>query len=291
MATAHQQIEKENAAQLFVKLSKKLEMKDVERRIFAQDCFHHPHEKCGIIEITGSEGSCKTELLLHLITNTITPKKWNHRAVNGLESSCIVIDNDLKFPFLRLITILEHRITKLCKTDDNQTITSDEAKNFVFVCLENLVVLNCRTSIEFLTTVYSLNDVLLSHPNTVFLCIDNIFLPTASEYIDSANKLEKWNAVLIDCFQHLIAEHRISIVFTRMMTKLVGNVDDFNKRLYELKKLSNNFMEIYRFYLNKSSSAVNGRTLEVICCEQNLPRLKSTSSCKFIVKERGIVFL
>lgn len=64
-----------------------------------------------VIELYGEEGSGKTQYLVHLIANAILPPSLNDAVVGGLGVSVILIDNDYSFNLLRLISILELRIS------------------------------------------------------------------------------------------------------------------------------------------------------------------------------------
>jgi DNA-repair protein XRCC2 len=68
-----------------------------------------------VYEFYGSEGTGKTELLLNLITSMILPKEWNSLQLNGSNAGVIFIDTDYKFQILRLVNLMEKRITKSCQ--------------------------------------------------------------------------------------------------------------------------------------------------------------------------------
>ncbi|XP_066920230.1 DNA repair protein XRCC2-like isoform X2 [Clytia hemisphaerica] len=72
-------LEVETASQLFSRLCGKPVLSTLENKLFKEDC----HNK--LAEISGPISSGKTEILLHIILNTLLPKTFKDTSVNGIE--------------------------------------------------------------------------------------------------------------------------------------------------------------------------------------------------------------
>lgn len=79
-----------------------------------------------VIELYGEEGSGKTQYLVHLIANAILPPSLNGAIIGGLGVSIILIDNDYSFNLLRLISILEVRISSASASPIKNSESSQE---------------------------------------------------------------------------------------------------------------------------------------------------------------------
>ncbi|XP_012589324.1 PREDICTED: DNA repair protein XRCC2 [Condylura cristata] len=152
-----------------------------------------------ILEFHGPEGTGKTEMLYHVAARCILP-----RADGGLEADVLFIDTDCRFDLLRLVAILERRLSG----------GSEEA---VTRCLARLLVAQCHSSAQVLLTLHSLGAVLCSRPALCLLAVDSL---SAFYWLDRASGGESpraQEATLAQCaqvLQRLVREHRLLLLAT-----------------------------------------------------------------------------
>ncbi|KAG8541067.1 hypothetical protein GDO81_029763 [Engystomops pustulosus] len=143
----------ESGTQLLARLEGRASLKELEPLLFASgDCPLHGD----IIEFHGPEGSGKTEMFCHLISRCILPV-----SEGGLQVEVVYIDTDYHFDMLRLVTILEHRLSR----SDEETVKQ---------CLSRFFLIYCSSSIQLLLTLYSLENMFCSRPSLCLLIIDSL---------------------------------------------------------------------------------------------------------------------
>uniref|UniRef100_A0A9L0S114 X-ray repair cross complementing 2 n=1 Tax=Equus caballus TaxID=9796 RepID=A0A9L0S114_HORSE len=159
-----------------------------------RDCF-----SCDILEFHGPEGTGKTEMLYHLTARCILPK-----SEGGLEVEVLFIDTDYHFDMLRLVTVLEHRLSQSCE-------------EVVKRCLGRFFLVYCSSSIQLLLTLYSLEAMFCGHPSLRLLIVDSL---SAFYWIDRVNGGESVNlqeSTLKKCSQFLeklVKEYRLVLFAT-----------------------------------------------------------------------------
>ena len=265
-------IESESGAQLFCRLSKKFGIKDTDPYLF-QQVPHLSREKCTVVELFGAESCGKTEIILNLVVNTILPVKWKNVNIGGLNSGVILIDNEFKFPFMRLMAVIEERFVKYTR-GEKASLALEDCKSFALEALENFVILNCRSSKEFLVTLYSIEKLLKSYPNAILLCIENISSFGIIDAVSDEKNIYRTQTQIAVIFKKLLQEHKMNILYTRPNFKLYGNYEEFYRKLIDVKKrYLGNRMEVIRFSLSKSvvTERVTNQRIDVILCEQIIP--------------------
>ncbi|CAF96152.1 unnamed protein product [Tetraodon nigroviridis] len=93
----------ESGAQLFARLDARRCLKDVEPRLFPE---HGGPDHGDVVELHGPAGTGKTELLYHLLCRCVMPA-----AAGGLEVEVMFVDTDYSLDMLRLVSILDRRLT------------------------------------------------------------------------------------------------------------------------------------------------------------------------------------
>ena len=63
-----------------------------------------------VVEIYGSSGTGKTEMLLSTLAQCILPPMWEGIEIGGNGVGVIFFDNDQKFSIFRLMQIIENKI-------------------------------------------------------------------------------------------------------------------------------------------------------------------------------------
>ncbi|TSK28311.1 DNA repair protein XRCC2 [Bagarius yarrelli] len=111
-------------------------------------------------------------MLYRLLSRCILP---THSG--GLEVEVVFIDTDYHFDMLRLVSILESRLT-------SSLLDSETEAAVVRSSLSRLSVLHCSSSVQLLLTLHYLEATLCSRPALCLLVIDSI---SAFYWIDRAN--------------------------------------------------------------------------------------------------------
>ena len=138
-----------------------------------------------VIELYGKEGCGKTQVLIHLIANCILPRTWEGVMLNGRGVGVVFVDTDYHFSMIRLVEVLEHRITSCTSRQGlHVTQTAREIKVLIKNCLSRMIVARCNCSVELLATVESLGDVFSNKPEICVLLIDSI---SAFYWLDKLN--------------------------------------------------------------------------------------------------------
>ncbi|XP_048196470.1 DNA repair protein XRCC2 [Perognathus longimembris pacificus] len=186
----------ESGTELLARLEGRSSLKEIEPNLFAdEDSPVHGD----ILEFHGPEGTGKTEMLYHLTARCILP-----RSDGGLELEVLFIDTDYHFDMLRLVTVLEHRL-------------SQSSEEMIKRCLGRLFLVYCSSSTQLLLTLYSLEAMFCSHPSLCLLIVDSL---SAFYWIDRVNGGESVNlqeSTLKKCSQlleRLVNEYRLVLFAT-----------------------------------------------------------------------------
>lgn len=186
----------ESGTELLARLEGRSSLKEIEPHLFAdEDSPVHGD----ILEFHGPEGTGKTEMLYHLTARCILPK-----SEGGLEVEVLFIDTDYHFDMLRLVTILEHRL-------------SQSSEDTVKCCLGRFFLVCCGGSTQLLLTLHSLEAMFCSHPSLCLLIVDSL---SAFYWIDRVNGGESVNlqeSTLKKCSQlleKLVNEYRLVLLAT-----------------------------------------------------------------------------
>ncbi|XP_041923449.1 DNA repair protein XRCC2 isoform X2 [Alosa sapidissima] len=162
----------ETGAQLFARLEGRRCLKDIEPQLFPEDCGPLQGD---IVELHGTEGTAKTEMLYHLIVRCILPTKHG-----GLEAEVMFVDTDFHFDTLRLVTILEARLAQLAagaaseKHPKEGTEEEEGDEETVKACLRRLFVVHCSSSAQMLLSFHYLEGWFSSRPALGLLVLDSI---------------------------------------------------------------------------------------------------------------------
>ncbi|KXJ29770.1 DNA repair protein XRCC2 [Exaiptasia diaphana] len=190
----------ESAAQLFSRLGSRQPLNGLDSGMFCG--IPNGIQPGDVVEFHGAEGCGKTEMLLHLIANCVLPQTWNDINLGGHGVQVIFIDTDFHFQVLRLVAILECRIENAKKmltvvshdadadgANDQNECTND-IEEFIKTCLSRLYVLRCNNSLELLTSLLSLEQMLMAKPEVCVLMIDSL---SAYYWIDRSKGWESTN--------------------------------------------------------------------------------------------------
>ncbi|XP_024135344.1 DNA repair protein XRCC2 isoform X2 [Oryzias melastigma] len=148
-------LSRQKGINLLARLEARRCLKDIEPRLFSEDEGPQHGE---VVELYGAEGTGKTELLYHLLCRCVLPE-----AAGGLEVDVLFVDTDYSLDMLRLVSILDSRLT---------SAGLEEAA--LRSSLSRLLVVHCSSSSQLLLTLHYLETTLNSRPSLALLLIDSI---------------------------------------------------------------------------------------------------------------------
>lgn len=238
-------------------------------------------------------------MLYHLLSRCILP---THRG--GLEVEVVFVDTDYHFDLLRLVSILEARLTS--------SLPESEMEEVVRSSLRRLSVLHCSSSVQLHLTLHYLQGILCSQPALCLLIIDSI---SAFYWIDRANggdslarqeanqrkcteildRLRKDYGLVVFATTHAVMRNYSSSSTTSGPSESSGSTpswkcsSDFDKqylcRAWQ-KKLT------HRLLFSKSdqsSASEDHKQLFSVAC--NTIRTNDVHRCAFYVTEAGVRFI
>ena len=262
-----------------------------------------------VVEFSGQEGSGKTEMLLHLIANCILPKSWKDLKLNGRSVGVILVDTDYHFQLLRLVTVMEHRILNAIKEIEAGTVSHmnnkashldnsseqdhlcypekySDYENFIKTCLSRLFIAQCNSSIQFLATVLSLENLLAAKPEVGVFMIDSL---SAFYWVDrfsggeSLSHQEANQRKIVDTVTRYAQQYHVVLIVTKQ--SIFGSAEKTTRREY----LCQTWQRLVNFrYEFDRKSRQNGVDFLYSVCRTYPP---SNKNLQFYIKESGIEFL
>ncbi|XP_029444310.1 DNA repair protein XRCC2 [Rhinatrema bivittatum] len=272
----------ESGTELLARLEGRSSLKNLEPLLFAEEGFPIHGD---VIEFYGPEGTGKTEMFYHLLARCILPKP------EGLQVEVIFIDTDYHFDMLRLVTILEHRL-------------SQSTEEMIKETLSRLFLVYCNSSIQLLLTLHALESMFCSHSSLCLLILDSI---SAFYWIDRNNggeSFQKQEANLKKCtefLRKLLKEYQLVLFASTqaimqksshqmegpsLSVKLQCNADT-DYRPYLCKSWQN--LVTHRMFFSKRDKCGGSKQdFEIISCHT---RNHSAVKCLFSIAECGVQFL
>uniref|UniRef100_A0A8C3P9E4 X-ray repair cross complementing 2 n=1 Tax=Chrysemys picta bellii TaxID=8478 RepID=A0A8C3P9E4_CHRPI len=236
-----------------------------------------------VVEFHGPEGTGKTEMLYYLIARCVLPKSGG-----GLEVEVMFIDTDYHFDMLRLVTILEHRL-------------SQSTEEMIKQCLGRLFLVNCNSSTQLLLTLYSLENKFCAHPSLCIVILDSI---SAFYWIDRSNGGESCNIQEMNLkrcaefLEKLVREHHLVLFATTqtIMQKSSNSTEssiplklhceaDVEYRPYLCKSWQQ--MVTHRIFFSKQCDFSSSKAFSIVSCHT---KKKHVIKCSFSVAECGVQF-
>ncbi|XP_076827368.1 DNA repair protein XRCC2 [Brachyhypopomus gauderio] len=158
----------ENAVQLLARIEERHSLKDIDQHIFPENGGPAHGD---VVEFHGVEGSGKTETLYHMMTRCLLPVDSG-----GLGVGVVFVDTDYHFDMLRLVAVLEARISE----GREDGVQEEEVRS----CLGRLSVVNCSSSSQLLLTLHYLEGSISTRPALGLLIIDSV---SSFYWVDRAN--------------------------------------------------------------------------------------------------------
>lgn len=138
-------------------------------------------------------------MLYHITARCILPK-----SEGGLQIEVLFIDTDYHFDMLRLVTVLEHRLSQ----------SSEEA---IKLCLGRFFLAYCSSSMQLLLTLHSLEPLFCSHPSLCLLIVDSLSAFYWTDRVSGGDSVALQESTLRKCSQlleRLVAEYRLLLFAT-----------------------------------------------------------------------------
>ncbi|KAG9276776.1 DNA repair protein XRCC2 [Astyanax mexicanus] len=291
----------ESGAQLLARIEGRQSLKDIEQHIFPED---GGPAQGDVVEFHGVEGSGKTEMLYHLLTHCILPKDSG-----GLEVEVVFVDTDYHFDMLRLVSILETRLTGAA--DENADGSESETEEAVRCCLRRLSVIHCSSSVQLLLTLHYLEGTICSRPSLCLLVIDSI---SAFYWMDRSsggeslarqesnlrkcaellNKLRRDYGIVVFATAHAVMRNYSSAAHGS--SEPSGSTPSWKKNVMDFDKpyLCRTWQKIltHRLVFSKSEQsleAVDQKQVFSVAC--STVRTKGVKRCTFHVTEGGVQFI
>ncbi|KAK3087756.1 hypothetical protein FSP39_010202 [Pinctada imbricata] len=284
--------------QLLARLGSRPSIKDIELTLFPSGAY--PKD---VIEISGEEGTGKTELLLHFLSQIILPKTYSGKNIGGIEAKAIFIDLDYKFSILRLASILEKKILR--ELDKNGLSPScEEVESVIKQCLSNCLVLKCSSSAQLIVTLESLQKTVAEDPNIVAIFMDPIsafYWVDKCSHGDGISVLTPNMKLIKESLSKLLNGYNLTLFASKALIfrnkgKFKDDAQDGNpfgesdtskySHIEYLPKSWENFVQ-KRYTLEIASTEADGRGIfSIKSCNLNIPM-----SLNFKINESGVTFL
>ena len=185
-----------------------------------------------MVEVTGGEGSGKSEFLLNIAARCVLPRQWCDREIGGREVEVVWMSTDHKFDILRLVAILEGVVSKAMSCSNDREITqssntagvsvhereSESYQTLISSSLSRLHVVYCTSSTELALTLQSLRvSFLTAHPDTCAIVLDNVaeFYWTDRAEADSLRGAQVKQCAWVNALHSLVEQHHLVVFSAR----------------------------------------------------------------------------
>jgi len=125
-----------------------------------------------IVELNGDIGTGKSQYLLHLLATALLPASVSGVSIGGLNAEVLFIDTKYSFNMLRLVALLEQRLSAALNKSEDEA--EDPVEHAVRQCLSRFFFVRCSSSSQLAVTLCSLESVLAAKPNIRLLLLDDI---------------------------------------------------------------------------------------------------------------------
>jgi len=181
-----------------------------------------------IVELNGEEGTGKSQYMLHLLATAILPSTVSGVEVGGLNVEVLFIDTKYTFNMLRLVALLEQRLSAaLNQSDDACPATAeveDPVESAVRHCLTRFFFVRCSSSSQLAVTLCSLESVLAAKPNIRIVLVDDI---SAFYHTDVFANIESHFSLCISLLKKLVSTQQLLLIAARTY---IGTVKQAFKR-------------------------------------------------------------
>ena len=174
-----------------------------------------------VVELSGEEGTGRSQYLLHLLATAILPAEISGVDIGGLDAEVLFIDTKYTFSVLRLVALLERRLSvALNKTDDTSTTkkstnadadSDDAVESAIRQCLARFFFVHCSSSSQLAVTLCSLESVLAAKPSIRLVMLDDI---CAFYHMDVFTNTESRFNLCINLLKNLVSTRQLIVIAT-----------------------------------------------------------------------------
>ncbi|KAF7649288.1 hypothetical protein LDENG_00143860 [Lucifuga dentata] len=242
------------------------------------------------------EGTGKTELLYHLLCRCVLPA-----AVGGLEVDVVFMDTDYSLDMLRLVSILDSRLSAAVSTSSSSSGGSAEAE--LRSCLSRLLVVHCSSSSQLLLTLHFLETSFSSRPSLSLLLIDSISAFYWLDRSEGGASISQQEAKLRKCAEllgHLLRDYRITVFATahaiRRSCSSSSSASDRSHLCHSWQRLVTHRLLCCSVEAANNMAATAGgskelRKRQVFTVHCTSSRTKAYRSSSFSVTDGGVQFI
>jgi len=185
--------------------------------------FHGGLEPGQVVELNGEEGTGKSQYLLHLLASAVLPATAFGVDIGGLEAEVLFIDTKYTFNMLRLVAVLEQRLsaalnksTDACtpekSTCGNTEAEEDPVESAVRQCLTRFFFVRCISSSQLAVTLCSLESVFAAKSSIRLVMLDDI---SAFFHMDVFTNTESHFNLCISLLKKLVNTRQLLVIATR----------------------------------------------------------------------------
>lgn len=272
----------ESGAQLLARLEARRSLKDIECRLFPDG----GGPDCGdVVELFGTEGTGKTELLYHLLCRCVLPE-----AAGGLQVDVVFVDTDYSLDMLRLVSILDSRLNAAFSSMSGQL-----NEEVLSSCLSRLLVVHCSSSSQLLLTLHFLETSLLSRPGLSLLIIDSIsafYWLDRSEGGASVTKQEEKLTKCSELLGRLLRDYRVTVFTSCHAIRRSGPSSSDAERPYLCRSWQR--LVTHRLLCSREEAAGDAgeqRSRKVFSVHYTSSKTKAHRSSFFVVTDVGVEFI
>lgn len=176
-----------------------------------------------VVELSGDNCTGKSQYLLHLLSTAILPATVSGSPVGGLNAEVLFIDTKCTFNMLRLVTLLEHRLSAALNISDgeictpkkmlsNDDETEDPVESAVRQCLTRFFFVRCSSSSQLAITLCSLESVLAAKPSISLVLLDDI---SAFYHMDVFTNTESHFSLCVGFLKKLVSTRHLVVIAIR----------------------------------------------------------------------------
>jgi len=175
-----------------------------------------------VVELSGEDGTGKSQYLLYLLVTAILPAAVSDVEIGGLNAEVLFIDIKYTFNVLHLVALLEQRLSAaLNKADDISTAkksatedaeSEDVIESAVRQCLSRFYLVRCSSSSQLAVTLCSLESVLAAKPSIRLVMLDDI---SAFYHMDVFTNTESRFSLCVSLLKKLVCTRQLVLIATR----------------------------------------------------------------------------
>eukprot|EP00457_Paulinella_chromatophora_P011903 gb/GEZN01012070.1/.p1 GENE.gb/GEZN01012070.1/~~gb/GEZN01012070.1/.p1 ORF type:complete len:337 (-),score=45.07 gb/GEZN01012070.1/:49-1059(-) len=129
-------------------------------RVGEQACILTKLQTGDVMEVVGSSGAGKTEMLYHIALNSVLPETYDGMVFGGSDRGVCFVDLDYRFSIVRLNVLFESLVSDIAMRngrDLGMYMTSPACKSLRTKVFDRILIVTCQTSEELLALMMTLS--------------------------------------------------------------------------------------------------------------------------------------